>query len=692
MSTNLIVYVININKRRMTMKNKDWKIPLHRPEMPSALISAGYTPLLSAVMCLRGIKDSAAACEMLDGGSECLCDPMLIMGMDKARSRVLQAIEKKEKTAVFGDYDVDGITSTCVVTDYLRSKGLECVPYIPDRNEEGYGLNCGALDKLKAQGVSLVISVDCGITAARETEYAHGIGLDMVITDHHECKGVSLPYAAAVIDCKQPGDTYPNPYLAGVGMALKLVCACEGDSEKIIDRYADLVAIGTVADIMPLVGENRYLVRRGLKMLEEAQRPGIAAMLREAAVSPKKLTAASIGYSLAPRLNAAGRLGHAGTAARLLMSENEEEASRLAAELCELNRKRQSIETEIWNEANAMLEGSSPEKPIILASDKWHQGVIGIAASRLAEQYSLPSIMICINGDVGKGSCRSCGGFNIFEALSACSEYLIGFGGHALAAGLNIKTDKLDDFRAAMAEYFRKNRPDEQPEIQCDLLINEPSLLTIDNVRSLDRLEPYGNMNPKPVMCMYGVMLESMTAVGSGKHLKMRVTLAGTPFECIFFAHTAKELGIHEGEYIDIAFTPQINEFRGHISVQLLISAAAPHNGEMLCRAIVDGDMEALYAAWRFCPEREDFVRVWRMISRGSCAGNNLTEIIAQTPDGMLPEKYCLCLETFREVGLLKNADGGIYGAGRAEIDGKADLDATYVEQTLRSYRKECAV
>lgn len=675
----------------MTMKNKDWKIPLHRPEMPDVLVSAGYTPLLSAVMCLRGIRDKAAAAEMTDGGSECVCDPMLIMGMDKARERVLCAIERGEKTAVFGDYDVDGITSTCVVTDYLRSKGLECVPYIPDRSEEGYGLNCGALDKLKAQGVNLVISVDCGITAARETEYAHEIGIDMVITDHHECKGVSLPYASAVIDCKQEGDTYPNPYLAGVGMALKLVCACEGDSEKIIDRYADLVAIGTVADVMPLVGENRYLVRRGLKKLEEAQRPGIAAMLREASVSPKRLTATSIGYSLAPRLNAAGRLGHAGTAAKLLMSENEEEASRLAAELCELNRKRQSIETQIWEEANAMLDGASPEKPIVLASDKWHQGVIGIAASRLAEQYSLPSIMICLNGDVGKGSCRSCGGFNIFEALSACSEHLIGFGGHALAAGLNIKADKLNDFKAALTEYFLKNRPDEQPEVQCDLLINEPALLSIENVRSLDLLEPYGNMNPKPVMCMYGVMLESMNAVGGGKHLKMRVSLGGAQFECIFFSHTAKELGIREGDYVDIAFTPQINEFRGHTSAQLLVLAAAPHNGKALCRAILEGDREALYAAWRFCPERDDFIRVWRMFGGDFRVGGTPEEVAAQAPDGMLAEKFCLCLAAFCEVGLLKSESGGIYGAQRAEIDGKADLDATVIEQTLRSYRKECA-
>ena len=673
----------------MLMKNKDWKIPLSKPEIPSELLSAGYTPLLSAVICLRGIKTASEAKRMIDGGSECICDPMLIMGMDKARERVLKAIGRKEKTAVFGDYDVDGITSTCLVTDYLRSKGLECIPYIPDRNEEGYGLNCSALDTLKSRGVSLVITVDCGITAIKETEYAKRIGVDMVITDHHECKSGILPKAVAVIDCKQPGDSYPNPYLAGVGMALKLVCACEGNNE-VLKKYADLVAIGTVADVMPLVGENRYLVRKGLEMLKESERPGITAMFREASVDPKRISAASIGYSLAPRLNAAGRLGHAETAAKLLLSEKDEEASRLAAELCELNRKRQTIETQIWEEANAMLSESDPGKPIILASEKWHQGVIGIAASRLAEQYSLPSIMICINGDVGKGSCRSYGGFNIFEALSACSEHLMGFGGHALAAGLNIKVNKLEEFSNALTEYYLKNRPVEQPEVQCDLLINDPGLLSIENVRSLDRLEPYGNMNQRPVMCMYGVMLDGISAVGGGKHLKMRVSVGGTQFDCIYFSHTAKELGIKEGERVDIAFTPQINDFRGRVSVQLLISAVRPHNGETACRAILEGDRNALYSAWRFCPEREDFVRVWRMMSGNFSLGKNVKEIMAQTPGKMPPEKFCLCLAIFNEAGLLSNRNGGIFGATCVRINGKADLEATSIAGRLRSYRKEC--
>ena len=462
------------------MKLQDWKIPYTRPEYPAELRQAGCGPLLSAVLALRGIRTVTDARALLDGGLACLHDPLLMAGMPEAVERIRRAFANRESVAVYGDYDVDGITATCLVTDYLQSKGLHCVGYIPDRNEEGYGLNCAALDSLRREGVTLLITVDCGITAVEEAAYTRKIGLDMIVTDHHECKEGALPDALAVIDCKQEGNRYPNPDLAGVGVAMKLVCACEQDDEAVLRRYADLVAVGTVADVMPLVGENRYLVRRGLEMLAANPRPGFAAMLREAGVDPARITASSIGFSLAPRLNAAGRLGQATKAADLLMATRPEEAAALAAELCELNRQRQSIETEIWKDALSKLEGKKPDGPIVLASDRWHQGVIGIAASRLAEQFSLPAIMVCLSGDHGKGSCRSYGGFNLFEALSACSRHLLGFGGHALAAGMTIRSDKLPEFRRALTEYYKANKPEAVPEVDCDLLIRDAGLLTLD--------------------------------------------------------------------------------------------------------------------------------------------------------------------------------------------------------------------
>ena len=671
------------------MKNKDWNIPYTRPCVSRDLAEAGFTPLLCQVLALRGIDSAEKARRLLYGGKESLCDPLLMLGMDKARERVLQAIEQRETVAVYGDYDVDGITSTCMLTDWLRGKGLTCYYYIPDRNEEGYGLNCMALDSLKARGVTLVITVDCGITAVEEAAHAREIGIDMVITDHHECRPDALPDAVAVVDCKREDDSYPNKSLAGVGVALKLVCACDGDSDTVLARYADLVAIGTIADVMPLTEENRYLVRTGLEQIGRAPRPGISAMLRESAISPARLTASTVGFSLAPRLNAAGRLGRASIAAKLILSRDEGTAASLARELCELNRRRQSIENEIWKEANAQLQGQKIDGPIVLASERWNQGVIGIAASRLAEQYSLPAIIVCLNGDIGKGSCRSYGGFNLYEALSACADQLIGFGGHALAAGLNVRRDKLNDFRLALQAYYAANRPAPVPEVQCDLLIMDPALLSLDNVRSLDLLEPYGNANPKPLMCLSGVRMESLSEVGGGKHSRFRIRLGAAQFECIFFSHSAAETGVRDGELIDMAFTPQINEYRGNVTVQLVAAAVRPHDPYALCDSILRDDPDCRWSAAAYCPERADFVRVWRGMKSDFQVGADTEAVLRQCLQEMEPEKYCLCLMVLKETGLLGGEADSIYGAKPMRIEGKADLEATQLIRSLRSFQQE---
>ena len=320
----------------------------------------------------------------------------------------------------------------------------------------------------------------------------------------------------------------------------------------------------------------------------------------------------------------------------------------------------------------------------MLASDKWHQGVIGIAASRLAEQFSLPAIMVCLTGDHGKGSCRSYGGFNLFEALSACSEHLLGFGGHALAAGMTIRSDKLPAFRRALAEYYRENRPAPTPEVSCDLLIRDPGLLSLENVRELDRLEPYGNGNPKPVFCLNGVLLETADQVGGGRHLKLRFRLGSARLDGIFFSRSAQELGIAEGDRVDVAFTPQANEFRGHCSLQLVVSAIRRHDGAELCRRILSGEERSCYAASAFCPERSDFVQLWRRFDGSISLGGSVEDILRLCPPGMEPERFCLCLMVLLEAGLLQSPDGRIFGAATVAIEGKADLNATGLMQRLR--------
>ena len=372
------------------MKYSEWKIPCCGTEVDEALVEAGYTPLLSALLKKRGINTPEAARAFLSGGQELLGDPMLLEDMDRAAARLRLAIERHEVVAVFGDYDVDGITSACLVTSYLRSRGLNCLPYIPSRLGEGYGLNSAALDTIKAAGASLVITVDCGITAVQEAEHARSLGLDLIITDHHECGSHELPQAYAVVDPKRPDCPYPNKSLAGVGVAFKLLCAVDGDAGALLDEYADLVAAGTVADVMPLTDENRYLVRRGLAKLNSDPRPGVEALLSECGGKIKRLNATTVGFTIAPRINAAGRLGNAALGARLLLSRTYDEALPLAKELCRLNRERQELEQEIWVEAHELLRRSPPTEPIVLASESWHQGVIGIAASRLAEEYGLP--------------------------------------------------------------------------------------------------------------------------------------------------------------------------------------------------------------------------------------------------------------------------------------------------------------
>ncbi len=666
------------------MKEKIWLIPYARPSVPPSLQELGCAPLLAQVLAARGCTRREEVEALLHGGSEQLHDPLTMKGMAAGAARLRLAIERGETVAVYGDYDVDGITSTCLLTRYLRSYGLRCLPYIPDRDGEGYGLNSAAVESLRAQGVDLLITVDCGITAREEAAYAASLGMDVIITDHHECGCAGLPEAAAVIDPKQEGDEYPNPHLAGVGVALKLACACEGDAEPVLARYADLVAVGTVADVMPLVGENRYLVRRGLEKLQNDPCPGMAAMLREAGVDEKKISASSIGFALAPRLNAAGRLGQTEVALRLLLSDDSDEASACASELCQLNRQRQAIETEIWQEANAMLAGQTPTEPIVLFGEHWHQGVIGIAASRLAEQYSLPAVMICLSGDVGKGSCRSYGGFNLYEALSACSDCLVGFGGHSLAAGLNVEKDRVEDFRKALCAYYHSHKPQPQPEVCCELLVTDPALLSLENVHALELLEPCGSGNPRPTLALSGVLLESLTPVGGGRHLRLRVRLGDESFDGIFFSHTAGELGIREGEAIDLAFTPQINEFRGQVSVQLLVSAMRRHKCDTLCEALLQGRRDVLCAAAPWTPVRADFVRVWHTVEReGFSLAGDTAGVLAQAPAGMEPERFCLCLAVLREAGLL-SGEGALFGAGACRIEGKADLEATETMRALR--------
>ena len=554
------------------MRFRDWEIGGFNRDTAIDLYKEGVNPLAAVFLASRGVTGIEDARTILGEEPSELYDPFLMADMDKAVSRIRAAVDNSERIAVYGDYDVDGMTSCTLLALWLRSKGAEFEIYIPGRLGEGYGLNRQAIDLLKSRGVSLVITVDCGITAIEETVYARSLGLGLVITDHHECRA-SLPVADAVVDPKRHDCGYPHKALAGVGVAFKLVCALEGESghDEMFRRYGDLVAVGTIADVMPVIGENRELIRRGLIALNETPRPGLNSLLHETYPERGKVTTATVGFTLAPRLNAAGRMGQPELSVELLLTEDHEEAERLTVELCRLNTERRSLELVVHEEAEAMIPESGPVTPIVLARRGWYQGVTGIVAAKMAEQYLIPTIIISVDDNgIGRGSCRSFGTFGIYEALRSCEDILSNYGGHDMAAGVTIAEENIEELRRRITAYYHASVSTEpSPGLRIDFEVEKPELLTVINVDALERLEPFGNGYPPPCLCMKGAMVTAIYSIGAGKHTRLRVEKSGKSLDCIFFSMPSENLGVSEGMLVDVAFEPQINEFRGRTSVQL---------------------------------------------------------------------------------------------------------------------------
>ena len=657
------------------MKYDRWNL---RPSGPAGsraeLERAGLPPLCAAVLCARGVDTAPAASAFLAHGPDLLHDPFLLQDMEKAVERISRAIREQETLAVYGDYDVDGITATCLLTQFLRTLGGQVVSYIPDRTEEGYGLNNHAIDALARQGVTLIVTVDCGITAAQEVEYARALGVDVVITDHHQCKEV-LPQAVAVVDPRRPDCSYPFPDLAGVGVALKLALALTAPAQRpqVLLDYSELAAIGTVADVMLLQGENRALVHLGLERLADCSRPGLQALLREAGCPRGQVpTTVTIGYGLAPRINAAGRMEQAGTALELLLTQDPQRGQELAQELCQLNRLRQAIELEIFQHCDQLLTHtpalSAPV--IVLAGEGWHQGVIGIVASRLAEKYACPAFMISLDGAKGKGSCRSFGGFNLFGALERCAPLLDSYGGHELAAGFSIRRDNIPAFRAALCqlvEEFAGHQPMES-SLDVDCEIPHCSLLSTQDVESLSLLEPFGSGNPKPVFLLRSVCVLSHTDVGGGRHLKLRLRRDGVVMDAIFFSANTAACGIENGQRLDIAFTLQINQFRGNRTVQLQLCdlRPAPTRSQLersLFRRLQAGETLSPWEASLMLPQRRDFAHLWRYLEQLCAAGpaqapmDQLLRQVTRSFSGHRSYgKALVCLHVMDERGLIQVA------------------------------------
>ena len=681
------------------MKYGIWKTAAPETAAVNALAGGGYAPLAAMVLAARGLGSAEAADSYLDCSTP-LLDPYLLTDMDLAAGRVAVAMENREKIAIFGDYDVDGITATCLLTDFLQKQGCDVVPYIPGRLEEGYGLNAIAIAYLHSLGVTLIVTVDCGITAMDEALLCKELGIDLVITDHHECKD-TLPEATAVVDPHRPDGGYPHKTLSGVGVAFKLAAALSADQEEVLAQYADMVCLGTVADVMPLQGENRRFVTQGLAMLKNTRRPGLSALISQCGCDPEAITATAVGYMLCPRINAAGRMGQIDLALELFLTSDPKKGEALAQALCELNKKRQGVESEIYNQVLEMLpEGQLPEA-IVLADESWHQGVVGIVASRIAEEYACPTFLICLDGEHGKASSRSFGGFNLFAALSELSDLLESYGGHELAAGFTIHREQIPAFRREIcrlaAEYYCDSAAETVLEADC---VVPPELLTLPNIESLSALEPCGNGCPKPVLVMEGLRADKLMQVGGGRHLRLHLQGKRHGFHGIFFSATAETASVSQGDLVDVAFIPQINDYRGEKTVQLNIQDIRPAckmpvccdtaDYRSLCAETLDAD-----TAERLLPDRTTLGAVWRYLSsRGPALQEDpvcLCRKIVRWADISLSLSQLLtCLDIFTDVGLIQTQHlHKLITIRLIPTDQKADLNTSRTMQRLISAKEQ---
>ncbi|MBE6835922.1 MAG: single-stranded-DNA-specific exonuclease RecJ [Ruminococcaceae bacterium] len=552
------------------MYRKNWSLSSLDKEKAALLAeNLSLDPFIALMLVSRGITEPLEVDEFFSD-EVVLSNPFEIRDMEKAVERIRPAIESKEKIAVFGDYDADGVTATALLYSYLKSCGADAVYYIPNRMTEGYGTSNEAIDELKKQGVTLIITVDNGIAAVEETEYAKTLGIDMVITDHHKA-GEVLPDAVAVVDPHREDDPSAFKEWAGVGVAFKLVCAIEGvDGESLLNDYCDLIAIGTLADVVSLTDENRTLVKAGLEKINTNPRLGIE-MIKQVAGNSKSLSSMGVAFTVAPRINAAGRMGSAYRALELLLCDDGDRARVLAEEIDKANRDRQSVEANITSQAISVIEekGYKYDKVIVVSGEGWHSGVIGIVAARLVEKYGKPAIVIAVDEDSAKGSARSLGDFSMYDALCNCAGLLTHFGGHVLAAGLGIEKENIDAFRKAINDYA-SGMEMPFPTLKLDCKLN-PSYISVELANNLSAMEPFGNGNEQPLFGLYGMTVTSVRPIGDGKHLRMTLSKGDSSVSVVKFGTPVEEFPYTAGDRVDVAVKIERNEYRGEIrtSVQL---------------------------------------------------------------------------------------------------------------------------
>ena len=624
--------------------------------------------LLAGVLAARGITDPTEALTLLAGEEE-LSDPMLLTDMDKACARILEAIDKEQTIVVYGDYDVDGVTATALLYQHLKGMGANVKCMLPSREGDGYGLSKNAVQSIHDKGCQLIVTVDNGISALEEADFAASLGVDLIVTDHH-LPHDTLPHAVAVVDPRRADDHSPFKGLCGAGVAFKLCAALDGcPPEEMLDYCGDLAAVGTVADVMPLTGENRTLVKAGLRQLQNTDRPGLEALLEEVGLAGKPVTAENISYAIAPRINAAGRMDSAVAALQLVLCEDPERAEELAHKLNDINIRRQETELQIFKAAQELLE-QQPERledrVILLWGRDWHPGVIGIVASRLVERTGRPVIVVTVDehGE-GKGSGRSVQGFNLHACIGACADLLIRYGGHAMAAGLSVKEEHLEELRRRLNDWAARECPVlHTPPLACDLSIHLDRV-TVESVRRLEQLAPFGAENPTPVFLLQNAVVDGVYPVSDGRHSRLRLRQGSASIYAVWFGMPPEQLPYAMGDVVDAALNLSVYDApRGAQLSGRIVDLHPAGVGQQLARqaalvqALRRGTPLTEEQKTQITPARSDIIAVYRELQARRWHTEDLQPLCARLGEENTG-KTLVAVTALEQVGLIAAAEKG---------------------------------
>lgn len=681
------------------MSRKKWIVKSGDKEYATKLSEElGISPYAALIASTRGIKTAEEAKDFFGIGEHKSIDPMDFPDMYAAVKRVQKALDEFERIAVYGDYDADGVTSTALLYSYLEMQGADVVYYVPNRHTEGYGLSYEAIDKLSMMGVKLIITVDNGISAVEEAKYINELEMDLVITDHH-LPSDSLPQAAAVVDPHRADCNLDFKDYAGVGVAYKLICALEGEENGITDSFVDLVTIGTIADVMPLVKENREFVRRGVEMLADSDRTGIQALMEAAGLSERKINSTSIAFGICPRINAAGRMGSADRAIRLLLSDDYDEAVMLAQEINDENTARQHTEQEILTQADEQIRSNPSWKyqnVLVVAGEGWHDGVVGIVASRLVEKYGKPTLVITVDGEDAKGSGRSIEGFNLYDAICCCGDCLTHFGGHMLAAGIGLKASNIPVFRQKINKYADSIEMP-YPIQNIDFKLN-PACVNTEMLETVSQLEPFGAGNPQPIFGLYNMTVADIQPIGNGKHLRVILERNGISIQTLKFRTLQADFPFVRGDIVDAAVCLEPNEYLGQLRVSVLLKNIKLHDMveddlfssmrdfSMLMRGRKDGfDAELLI------PQRETTAKVYRYI-RSAGRWNYDIETLCHRLDFWAEDygQVAVSVEAMLEMGILRRDENE--GLSVPKTSEKVNLQDAPILRRLAEISNESAL